>query len=89
MPKVRNRQLKKFLKFSITLLAGCIGLGVIVSRLEKKKGWANGHKPYGFYEKHMKRPLDFGLSLFAFLFLWPVMLAAALTRNGLPILAGN
>ena len=81
--------MKKILKFCAALLAGCIGLGFVVSKLEKKKGWGDGHKPYGFYEKHIKRPLDFGLSLFALFFLWPVMLAAAiLVKNklGSPIL---
>ena len=55
-------------------MVACIGLGVIVSKVEKKKGWSDGHRPYGFYEREIKRPLDFGLSLFAMIFLCPVLL---------------
>ena len=32
----------------------------------------NKHKPYGLYEKYIKRPQDFLLSLFAFVVLSPV-----------------
>lgn len=79
----------------------CIGLGFLVAKLEtvcgykseemrvKKQGWVEGHKPYGFYEKHVKRPLDFGMSLAALIFLWPVMLAigiAVRVRLGKPVL---
>lgn len=49
----------------------CIGAGAVASKVEKRKGWSRGHKPYGPYEKHFKRPLDFGLSLFAILLFWP------------------
>ena len=42
-----------------------------------KQGWTDNHKPYGIYEKHIKRPLDLGLSLFALILLWPVMLVTA------------
>ena len=70
--------MKKVLKCLIILFSGCIGLGFIVSKLEKKKGWVEGHKPYGLYEKHVKRPLDFGLALFALLVFWPVLLIIAI-----------
>ena len=60
------------------LFAGCFSLGFIVSKLEKKKGWVEGHKPYGSYEKYFKRPLDFGIALFALLVFWPVLLIIAL-----------
>ena len=57
--------MKKIFRYCTLLLIGCIGLGGIVSKLEKKKGWVVGHKPKGVYEEHIKRPLDFGLALFA------------------------
>lgn len=60
------------------LFAGCFGLGFIVSKLEKKKGWVEGHKPYGIYEKHIKRPLDFALALFALILFWPILLIIAI-----------
>lgn len=69
--------IKNLIKGIAVLLILCFGLGVLVSKLEKKKGWIEGHKPYGFYEKHVKRLLDFGLSLFALIVLWPVMLVTA------------
>lgn len=58
----------------------CIGLGLVVSSIEKargKKGWVDGHRA-GFYERNVKRALDFGLSLFALIVLWPVMAATGL-----------
>ncbi len=42
--------------------------------MEKKKSWVEGHTPYGPYEKYFKRPLDFGLALFALILLWPILL---------------
>lgn len=35
------------------------------------------HKPYGFYEKYIKRPLDFFCALFAVIILSPVLLVTA------------
>ena len=58
-----------------TAFGVCMGLGFIVNKIEKtkgKKGWVDGHRA-GFYECHVKRALDFGLSLFALIVLWPVM----------------
>lgn len=41
----------------------------------------NTHKPYGFYEKYVKRPQDFTLALLALILLSPLMLIlAALVR---------
>lgn len=37
----------------------------------------NKHKPYGLYEKYIKRPQDYMLSLLAFVVLSPVMLVTA------------
>lgn len=81
--------MRKVLKTIATWMMACIGLGFIVSKVEKKKGWVEERRPYGFYEKEVKRPLDFGLSLFAMIFLWPVFLAVSLLikRNiGSPVI---
>lgn len=72
--------MKKIIKLLTGLFGTCLGLGFIVSIIEKKKGkvgWVEGHKPYGVYEEHLKRPLDFALALFSLLFLWPVLLIIA------------
>lgn len=81
--------MKRIIKTISIIFAICLVTGGVVSKFEKKKGWAGGHKPYGFYEKEVKRALDFGLSLFAIILLWPVMLAIALLvkrRLGSPVL---
>ena len=69
--------MKKIIGFITVLFGVCFGLGLIVSKLEKKKGWVKGHKPYGIYEKHIKRPLDFALTLFMLILFWPVLLIIA------------
>ncbi len=66
--------MNRIIKYFFRLLCSCIGLGFIVSKFEKKKGWVEGHTPYGPYEKYFKRPLDFGLALFALILLWPILL---------------
>lgn len=66
--------MKKIEGFLVRLLSSCVVLGFIVSKFEKKKGWVEGHTPYGPYEKYFKRPLDFGLALFALILLWPLLL---------------
>lgn len=84
--------MRRIIKKIGSLLMLCLGLGVVVSRVEKKYGkvgWVYGHKPYGFYEENVKRPFDFGFSLFAVVFLWPVMLATAVlvrVKLGKPVL---
>ena len=73
--------MKALLKIFTILFAGCFGLGLIVSWIEKLKGkvgWVEGHKPYGIYEKHIKRPLDFALALFALILFWPILLIIAI-----------
>ena len=70
--------MKKIIRFLVLLFGACFGLGIIVSRFEKKRGWVDGHKPYGLYEKYVKRPLDFSLALFALVFCWPVILFIAI-----------
>lgn len=81
--------MRKIIKYLLLLFATCSGLGLIVSRLEKKKGWVEGHEPYGVYERYVKRPLDFGLSLFAVIVLWPVLLVIAIAvrvKLGSPVI---
>ena len=74
------------------IFAFCFGLGVAVSKAEKakgKKGWAEGHKPHGLYEREIKRPLDFALALFALILLWPLMAITALAvkvKLGKPVI---
>lgn len=70
--------MRRVLRFFITLFSICFGLGFVVSKLEKRKGWVEGHKPYGVYEKHFKRPLDFALALFGIILFWPLLLIIAL-----------
>ncbi len=65
--------MRKIIKPMIRLFCLCLLAGFVVNRVEKKSGWVQGHTP-GWYEKNMKRPLDFGLSLFAVVLLWPVFL---------------
>lgn len=83
--------MKKLLKWMTTLLCVCLGSGVIVSRVEKAKGkvgWVDGHRA-GFYERNVKRDLDFGLSLFALIVLCLVMFVIAVLvriKLGSPIL---
>lgn len=83
--------MKKLLKCVIKIFSVCIELGFVVSKVEKKrgkKGWVDGHRA-GFYERNVKRPLDFGLSLFALIILWPVLVVTALlvrVKLGSPVI---
>lgn len=70
--------MKIFLLCLVGLIIGCFVLGFIVSKLEKKKGWVEGHKPYGIYEKHIKRPLDFAVALLVLIIFWLIILIIAL-----------
>lgn len=90
--------MKKLLKiFAIT--AGIISAFAAIAaaaafigeRLEelKNKGKALRHKPYGIYERFIKRPLDCFLSTGALVVLSPVMLVTALlvrVKLGSPVL---
>ncbi len=72
---------KKIFDTLVLMFGGCLGLGFIVSIVEKiqeKRGWAEGHKPKGIYEKYMKRPMDFALALFVLLIFWPILLIIAI-----------
>lgn len=74
-----NKYIKGFLK-----IAGCIsvlaaiagGIAFIAERIEeeKNKGKQLVHKPYGIYERFIKRPLDCFLSTGALIVLSPVFL---------------
>ena len=83
---MKRKRLLQLLKTSILLLAACMAAGLAAACAQGRagrRGWVKGHRA-GFYERHWKRPLDIGLSLFALLCLWPVMLATALAvRLGL------
>ncbi len=73
--------MRKIVHFLAGLFGICSGLGVVVSELEKKngkRGWVEDHKPYGPYEEHVKRPLDFALALFAVILAWPILLIVAI-----------
>ncbi len=84
--------MKKILRFLTILFSTCMGIGFIVSKIESllgKTGWVDEHKPYGPYEKHFKRPLDFGLSLFTLLLFWPILVIIAIAvriNMGSPII---
>lgn len=75
--KEKKAVLSKFIRFVFIL-------GFVINAIEKykgkfkagtlKNGKKNIHIPYGPYEKYMKRPLDFSLSLLAIFFLWPLMI---------------
>lgn len=67
----------RILNIFFVILAGCILLGFIVSKVEKKKGWVEEHKPNGVYEKSVKRALDFALALFALILFLPLFLVIA------------
>lgn len=73
--------MNNIIKILMLVFAGCFGFGFIVSKIEGirgKKGWVEGHEPYGIYEKHIKRPLDFALALFSLILFWPLLLILAL-----------
>lgn len=84
--------MRKLLKKLILILVVFTGLGIVVGTLERlrgKVGWVPNHKPKVPYEKYIKRPLDFGLSLFVLIILSPVMLITALfvkLKFGSPVL---
>lgn len=83
--------MKKLLKCIATVFEVCIGLGFVVGAFEKKHGkvgWVDGHN-VGFYERNVKRPLDFGVSLFALIVLSPIMVVTAMAvriKLGSPVL---
>ena len=91
--------MKKLGKAVSVVVAGIAACSVVVGvqdRIDQKKrerkAESDGrkiHRPYGLYEKCLKRPLDFFLSSVALLVLSPVMLVTALlvkVKLGSPVL---
>lgn len=84
--------LKKLLKTIAAVLTVCWVVSEVVSVVEYitgKRGWVKHHKPFGLYERFIKRPLDIFISLIALLLLWPLMLVIALlvrVKLGSPVL---
>ena len=71
---------------AIILLAACVGFIALVMELFTKP---NNHKPYGPYERFIKRFLDAFLSTGAIIVLSPVLLVTAIlvrTKLGSPVL---
>ncbi len=83
--------LKNILKVIGVISTTCMGAGFIVSVIEKARGrvgWVEGHRA-GFYERNVKRALDFGLSLFVLIALFPIMIftgALVRFRLGSPVI---
>lgn len=73
----------------ITALAAVVGgIAFIVERFEKKNP-KNSHKPFGIYEKYIKRPLDAFLATGALIVLSPVLCITAImvrVKLGSPVL---
>lgn len=74
---------------AIAATAGCAAF--VKERIDEAKApeGANRHKPYGVYEKYIKRPLDCSLSTGALIVLSPVLGVTALlvkTKLGSPVL---
>lgn len=74
---------------AIAATAGCAAF--VKERIDEAKApkGANKHKPYGVYEKYIKRPLDCSLSTGALIVLSPVLGVTALlvkTKLGSPVL---
>ena len=84
--------MKKAFRIIAATLTVCCVIAEIVSVAEYisgKRGWSKTHKPHGIYERLIKRPLDFFVSLVALLLLWPVMAVVAVMvriKLGSPVL---
>ena len=89
-----NKALKGFLK-----IAGCIsafaavtaGVAFVAERIEELKNYGKElkHKPFGVYERFIKRPLDCFLSTGALIVFSPILAVTALlvkTKLGSPVL---
>ena len=89
---------KKFVKFffklalRISLIAGCAAaIAFLAERIDelKSKGKKLVHKPFGIYERFVKRPLDCFLATGALIVFSPVLCTVAIivkTKLGSPIL---
>ncbi len=72
--------------FTIILISACVGLIALVMEIFTK---SNSHKPYGIYERFIKRFLDASLSTGALIVLSPVLLVTAILvriKLGSPVL---
>lgn len=70
--------MKKTIKFLAALGAGSLLLGFLVSAVEKRiKDTEQEHSPFGLYEMHLKRPLDFAAAFAVLPFLLPVYIVLA------------
>lgn len=71
---------------AIMLIAACAGIIAFISELFSK---ANSHKPYGPYERFIKRALDASLATGALIVLSPILLVTAILvriKLGSPVL---
>ncbi len=71
----------------IIIIAACVALVAIIAEVTGKK--SNTHKPYGLYERFIKRGLDAFLSTGALIVLSPILLIIAIlvrTKLGSPVL---
>lgn len=87
------KKVAKFIKFVIAFWGTVLSFGFVVSTIENqmRKGnrKKNMHVPYGNYEKYIKRPLDFSLSLMAIIFVAPILLIVGILvrlKLGSPVL---
>lgn len=87
--------MKKAIKFLAVLGAGSLLLGFCVSAVEKRikdtgrEKAAEKHSPFGFYEVHLKRPLDFAAAFLGLLFLSPILAILSIlvrVRLGKPVI---
>ena len=70
----------------IVIIAAAVGVVALIADLFQKK---SSHKPYGLYERFMKRPLDAFLATGALIVLSPVLLITAILvriKLGSPVL---
>ena len=74
----------RIVETSVAIAAFAAGIAFIFERFEK-----SSHKPFGIYEKYIKRPLDAFLATGALIVLSPVLLVTAILvrlKLGSPIL---
>ena len=79
----------RILRLISAVFAMIFAIGVVVSRLETRKGWVKNHNPYGVYERFVKRPLDFALSLSGLILFGPILIILAITvrvNMGTPVI---
>ena len=71
----------------IVVIAACVGAIALIADIYQKRN--NSHKPYGPYERFIKRPLDAFLATGALIVLSPVLLVTAIlvrVKLGSPVL---